>query len=147
MPTNILRKAAPAESKRRSSPRQPAARIARLEAGHVTIDLALQDTTTAELLWRVLPIFSIAETWGASLHFECPVRAGRERMARLNVQPGDVCYWSEDDRVMLGWGATPISRPGEIRLMRPCNVWARALSDPSILDVVTPGEKVTLARV
>ena len=120
--------------------------MAILTAGSVTLRLRLLPTTTAELIWRTLPIFSICETWGDSIHFECPVRAGRERTARLNVTPGDVCYWSEDDRVMLGWGPTPISRPNEIRLMRPCNIWAQVEGDPSALGAVTPGAKVSLKR-
>lgn len=81
---------------------------------------------TADLLWSALPLYSIVKTWANSIHFETPRKTGRERTARLNVEPGDVCYWTEDERVMLAWGATPISRPGEVRLMRPCNVWARA---------------------
>lgn len=148
MPTNILRK----KSTKKSAPSVGAGvpkgtRRASLKAGRTALELELLDTTTADLIWRIMPIYSIVETWGDSIHFECPVRAGRERTARLNVSPGDVCYWSEDDRVMLGWGPTPISRPNEIRLMRPCNIWARAVGDPSILDIVTPGEKVSLVRI
>lgn len=122
-------------------------RQAGLQAGRISLTLELLETTTAELVWRALPIYSIAETWGESIHFECPVRVGRERTARLNVQPGDVCFWSEDDRIMLGWGPTPISSPNEIRLMRPCNIWARVIGNPADLSAVTPGEKVALIRM
>ena len=149
MPTNVLRQAKKPAGK--SATQQAGAatagqRLARLAAGRVVLELELLPTVTAELIWRALPIYSIAETWGASLHFECPIRVGRERTARLNVQPGDVCFWSEDDRIMLGWGATPISRPNEIRLMRPCNIWARVRGSPADLNIVTPGEKVSLKR-
>ncbi len=148
MPTNYLRSSEkPTPADPRKSRKPIFERHALLKAGRSTLQLRLLDTVTADLIWRALPLYSIAETWGDSIHFECPVRAGRERTARLNVSPGDVCYWSEDDRVMLGWGPTPISRPNEIRLMRPCNIWARALGDPSALDVVTPGEKVSLLRL
>ena len=147
MPTNILRKSnkkpvQSAPASRASSPR----RIAQLTAGRAALQIELLPTLTADLLWRALPIYTICETWGDSIHFECPVRAGRERTARLNVSPGDVCYWSEDDRVMIGWGPTPISRPNEIRLMRPCNIWGRVVGDAAGLAVVTPGEKVSLVR-
>lgn len=148
MPTNILRKKSTKKSGPAAGTGVPkGTRRASLKAGRTALELELLDTTTADLIWRIMPIYSIVETWGDSIHFECPVRAGRERTARLNVSPGDVCYWSEDDRVMLGWGPTPISRPNEIRLMRPCNIWARAVGDPSILDIVTPGEKVSLVRI
>ena len=149
MPTNVLRKSnkqVGQAAARKAGAAAAGQRLARLKAGRVVLEVELLPTVTAELIWRALPIFSIAETWGASLHFECPIRAGRERTARLNVQPGDVCFWSEDDRIMLGWGATPISRPNEIRLMRPCNIWGRVHGDPADLSVVTPGEKVALKR-
>ena len=153
MPTNFLRTSSKTDRSRLQSAASDRSktpttdRRALLKAGRVTLELALLDTVTAALIWRALPLYSIGETWGDSIHFECPVRAGRERTARLNVQPGDVCYWSEDDRVMIGWGPTPISRPNEIRLMRPCNIWARVIDDVSDLSVVTPGEKVSLLRL
>ncbi len=149
MPTNLLRrkreKPAPAP---RPAPaaRGGAAGLVQLTVGRHQLVLRLLETRTADLVWQALPLFSIAETWGESIHFETPLRTGRERGARLNVRPGDVCFWSEDERVVLAWGPTPISRPDEIRLMRPCNVWAETLGDPLILSDVTPGEKVSLER-
>ena len=110
MPTNILRQRNTERgninraSRKAVSAVPQAARFASLRAGSVTLRLELLPTKTAELIWRALPIFSVCETWGACIHFECPIKAGRERTARLNVTPGDVCYWSEDDRVMLAWG-------------------------------------------
>lgn len=148
MPTNLLRTSNKAEKPAtRPGSKRSVKRLAQLTAGRVELRLQLLDTVTADLIWRALPLFSIAETWGDSIHFECPIRAGRERTARLNVSIGDVCYWSEDDRVMIGWGPTPISKPNEIRLMRPCNIWAKVSGDVSALDVVTPGEKVSLSRL
>ena len=100
--------------------------------------------TTADRIWSTLPIYSTAETWGQSLHFETPVETGRDRTARTLAQPGDICFWSEDDRILIAFGPTPISRPGEIRLPRPCNIWAKALDDVTPLKDVSPGEKVSV---
>ena len=72
------------------------------------------------------PLFAPAETWGESIHFEIPVETGRDRTARVNGLAGELYFWSEDDRVIFAFGPTPISRPNEMRLPRPCNVWARA---------------------
>jgi hypothetical protein len=57
---------------------------------------------------------------------------------------GDIFFWVEDDRVLIPFGTTPISRPGEIRLPRPCNVWAKAIDDVAPLKVVAAGEKVSM---
>jgi uncharacterized protein len=143
MPTNILRQ------KPRPLPAMGARvaavpRIALLEAAGFKIRIKLCDTLTAARIWAALPIHSTAETWGESIHFEVPVKTGRERNARLNVQLGDICFWSEDDRILIGFGPTPISMPEEIRLMRPCNIWAQALDDVRVLSGIKPGQKIAL---
>ncbi|MEM7777404.1 MAG: cyclophilin-like family protein, partial [Pseudomonadota bacterium] len=91
-------------------------------------------------------LFSIVETWGESIHFEIPVRAPRDRTARLNGRPEEAYYWADDERVVLCYGPTPISAPNEIRLMRPCNVWAAIEGDPAVLKGTVPGTKVSLTR-
>ena len=97
-------------------------------------------------LWAALPLFSTAETWGDSLHFETPIETGRERGARLSGKIGEIYFWADDDRVLIVFGPTPISRPDEIRLPRPCNVLARTSDDVRALKVVTPGEKVSIRQ-
>ena len=147
MPTNLIRhkldqRQQPAPTKRAPTPE----RVAVLQAGRVTVHIRLLQTRTADLIWRALPLHSIVETWGDSIHFDTPLKIGRERSAKLNVAIGDVCFWTEDERVVLAWGPTPISRPNEVRLMRPCNIWAEAIDDPSALAAVTPGEKAVLSQ-
>jgi hypothetical protein len=93
-----------------------------------------------------LPIFATAETWGEAIHFEVPVAYGRDRSAKINGAAGEIYYWSDDDRVIFAFGPTAISRPDEVRLPRPCNVWADALDDLSVFRGVTPGEKIILER-
>lgn len=46
--------------------------------------------------------------------------------------------------VLIAFGRTPISRPGEMRLPGPCNVWAKALDDVTPLKDVASGEKVSV---
>lgn len=149
MPTNLLR-----DSSRR--PRGNAARpplrdrdpcIARIVTDRVSIRLELLPTLTAQFIWMKLPLYTAAETWGDCLHFELPVDVGREQNARLNGVIGEVYYWAEDDRVVVPWGLTPLSRPGEIRLMQRCNVWALALDDVRQLDGLVGGARVGIERV
>jgi len=145
MPTNILRaRPKPAGSPDRGRAGDPGTRRILITAGRVQIRVVLRDTPTAERIWRALPLYTTAETWGDSVHFEVPVGTGRERGARLGVHAGEVCFWSEDHRVIIGFGRTPISRPGEIRLPSPCNLWADAIDDVAALKAVRPGEKVSM---
>jgi hypothetical protein len=150
MPTNILRSRAssirPRPAKRAAGAPGPKRRVL-IKAGRVAIRAELLDTETAERIWTALPLFSTAETWGNSVHFETPVETGRERGARANSEAGDICFWTEDDRIIIAFGPTPISRSGEIRLPRPCNIWAKAMDDVALLKTVAPGEKVSVTAV
>ena len=149
MPTNILRSRGNSiGAHRRNATRRPAQkRRVLIKAGRVAIRAELLDTETADRIWTALPLFSTAETWGNSIHFETPVETGRERGARANSQAGEICFWTEDDRIIIGFGPTPISTAGEIRLPRPCNVWANAMDDVTLLKTVVPGEKVSVTAV
>ena len=145
MPTNILRKAADARSPAgRSARTATEKRIALLTVGRAKVRIELADTATAQLVWQALPLHSTAETWGATIHFETPLEAGRDRTARINAAIGEIYFWTEDDRILVPFGPSPISRPNECRLPAPCNVFARALDDVKPLAKVTPGEKVSL---
>lgn len=145
MPTNILRHA----SQRRPAP----ARVVRepqrivLTAGKVTLELDLIASDTVARLVVALPLFSTAELWGDAVHFEVPVRTGRDRSARMNAVIGEVYFWAEEERLIVPWGATPISKAGECRLPAPCNVIGRVAGDVTTLDVVGVGEKVALKAV
>lgn len=145
MPTNILRKAA--DRKKPHGPLARAAsgpRVAVLTAGRVSVRIEFAPTPTADLVWQALPLHSTAETWGQSINFETPLECGRDRTAKLLASPGDIYFWVEQDRVVVPFGPTPISRPGECRLQSPANVIGHALDDVRALAAVTPGEKVSL---
>lgn len=126
---------------------KPADRCVEISAGKVKIRARLLDTPTADRVWRALPFHSTAKTWGEAIHFETHVESGREPTALTVVTPGDICFWVEDDRIIIVFGRTPISRPNEFRLPRPCNLWARALDDVRVLKAVRPGEKVSVTAV
>jgi len=125
-------------------PAKLAKRRVEISAGKAKIRAQLLDTATADRVWQALPLHSTAQTWGEAIHFETHVETGREPTARTVVEPGEICYWVEDDRIIIAFGRTPISRPGECRLPRPCNLWARALDDVRVLKAVRPGEKVSV---
>lgn len=145
MPTNILR----ADNRKPAAGKKPArrggqARIIVIRAGKVVIRARLLDTPTADRIWSQIPIYSSAEPWGQSIRFETTIETGRDANARQTVKAGDVVYWVEDDRVVIAWGPTPISKAGEIRMPSPVNIFARALDDVAALAAVGPGERVSV---
>lgn len=149
MPTNFLRRIGGVltGSKTRAPKRPDGPRWVLITAGRVSIRAELLETKTADRIWAQLPIYSTVETWGASIHFETPVETGRDTTAKAISTRGDICFWTEDDRVIIVYGPTPIAKAAELRLPKPCNVWAKTRDDVSLLRSVTPGEKVSMTVV
>ncbi len=148
MPTNPLkgqnRSVESASNTGRKRATKSADRRVEISVGKVKIRAQLLNTPTADRVWHALPLHSTVTTWGDAIHFETHVESGREHNARMLVEPGEICFWVEDDRIIIAFGRTPISRPNECRLPRPCNLWARALDDVRVLKAARPGEKVSV---
>jgi len=114
----------------------------RITAGRTTVEVALDDTPTAEALVEALPFESRAQTWGEELYFEAPVNANLEPGARQIVEPGTVCFWVQGAALALPYGPTPISTDGKPRLVTRCNLLGRIVGDARVLAAVRPGDKV-----
>jgi uncharacterized protein len=145
-PTNILRadNVKPKTVAKRPASKPGANRQIVIRAGKIVVRARLLDTPTADRIWAQLPLYSTAERWGEALHFETTIETGREGTATRNLAIGDIGYWTEDDRIIIGFGMTPLSKAGEIRMPSPVNVWARALDDVTALTIVRAGERVSV---
>jgi hypothetical protein len=64
--------------------------------------------------------------------------------ARAVVSKGEIAFWPDGDAITIGFGATPISKRGEIRFTSKCNVWAIAIDDVDQLKGVYAGEDITV---
>jgi hypothetical protein len=113
--------------------------------GSVMLDAELLQTPTAEAIWKSLPIEGEASRWGDEVYFEIPAAVGREEGARAVVEAGEIAYWPDGRAIAIGFGRTPISGPGEIRLASPCNIWAKAIGDVKRLGAVKAGTRVAVS--
>ena len=117
----------------------------KFEFGSVTLEADLLQTPTAEAIWSRLPIQGDALRWGEEVYFEIPVAVNREPDARAVVEAGEIPYWPDEHAIAIGFGRTPISAPGEIRLASPCNIWAKAIGDVKGLASVSAGTRVAVS--
>lgn len=142
MPTNLIQRLPKAPDRVAKKPGRGG--MIYLEAQGVRLELNLYPNETAVRIARALPLFGVGEPWGRCLHFEVPVLCGRERSARINGRLGEVYYWPGENRILVPYGPTPISRDNEIRLPQPCNPWATVHGNVAGLQTIKPGAKVAL---
>lgn len=119
----------------------------RLRFDPVTVDVTLRETPTADAVWNALPFETRVLTWGEEVYFSTPVSARREFDARDVVKAGEIAFWPDGDAIAIGFGETPISQPGEIRLASRCNIFADAEGDVHELRAVSAGNAVRVERV
>jgi hypothetical protein len=111
----------------------------------LTLEAEPLDTPTAAAIIAALPLEVRVQTWGDEVYFGIEVSVPREKNARALMQAGEIAYWPDGEAIAIGFGPTPISAPGEIRLASPCNIWARAIGDVKTLKPVRAGSRVKVA--
>lgn len=117
-----------------------------IQVGDLEIPCEVADTPTGAAVLAALPLEGRIMTWGEEIYFSIPVEMPAEPEARAVVEAGEIAYWPDGHAIAIGFGETPISGPGEIRLAAPCNIWAHAQADVTELITAEDGDTVTVAR-
>ena len=114
----------------------------KLTVGEVEVYGELNETQTAALIWKSLPIESRISTWGEEIYFSIPLQAELEESAQEVVELGDMGYWPPGNAFCVFFGPTPNSRGDEIRPASPVNVFGRVVGDPKALKGLKSGTAV-----
>ena len=113
----------------------------------MSVTAALNDSSTADLLWDALPLEAAANTWGDEIYFQIPVQAGEEDGASDVVGMGAVAYWPPGQALCLFFGRTPASRGDEIRAASAVNVMGAIDGDATVLKQVRSGTRVVVEKI
>jgi hypothetical protein len=118
----------------------------RIRAGGVQVIAELNDSRTADAIWKAMPLSVAASTWGDEIYFAIPVGL-QEENPRDVVSLGDLGYWPPGNAFCIFFGPTPVSKGEEILPASPVNIFGRVMGDPALLKKVRDGETVTVEQV
>jgi hypothetical protein len=117
----------------------------KITARNIQLFATLNNTRTAESIWKALPVKGFANLWGDEIYFSIPVilmlESGKE-----TVNLGDLGYWPEGNAFCIFFGPTPISKGAEIKPASAVTVVGKITGDATVLKNVTSGTKVVIEQ-
>jgi len=108
--------------------------------------IELNETSTADAVWVVLPFEAYVNVWGEEIYFEIPVKAKLEN-GRKTLEVGEVAFWPEGSALCLFFGRTPVSTGPEPVAISPVTPIGRIVSDVERLKEIGDRTLVRLDRV
>lgn len=111
----------------------------------VKMSAELNDSETAQKIWKALPIEGSVNTWGDEIYFSIPVNAGLEN-AKAVVSEGDLGYWPPGNAFCIFFGLTPASQGNEIKPASPVNIFGKIMGDPKVFKKVSSGAKIIIEK-
>jgi hypothetical protein len=109
------------------------------------VDASLNESETAQKIWKNLPIEGSVNTWGAEIYFSIPVNVGLEN-AKAVVSEGDLGYWPPGNAFCIFFGLTPASHGDEIRPASPVNIFGKIIGDPKAFKKVRSSAKIIVEK-
>jgi hypothetical protein len=116
-----------------------------VNAGSVKAKAEIDDSKTADAIWKALPINGTANLWGDEVYFEIPVDLKLENGKEI-VSAGDLGYWPSGNCFCIFFGPTPMSKGNEIRPASAVNVFGKVIGDAKIFKQVKEGKSIVIER-
>ena len=116
----------------------------KITAGDVEVEAQLNNSKTAKLIGKALPIKASAKRWGEEIYFSIGVEAELEKNSREVVEAGELGYWPSGSAFCMFFGLTPASRGNEIRAASAVNIIGKMKGNWSGLTNVPGGANVLI---
>jgi hypothetical protein len=104
----------------------------------IKMSAELNDSKTAQKIWKTLPIEGSVNTWGDEIYFSIPVNVGLEN-AKTVVSKGALGYWPPGNAFCIFFGLTPASQGDEIKPASPVNIFGKIIGDSTVFKKVRSG--------
>lgn len=104
----------------------------KITAAGVSAVAELNDSPTADAIWKALPIEATGSTWGDEIYFSIPVRLEEASDAKEVVNVGDLGYWPPGHAFCIFYGRTPASVGNEVRPASAVNVFGHIVGDATV---------------
>jgi len=114
----------------------------KIKSGNIFVEAKLNNTKTADAIYKALPIEGIVNLWGDEIYFSIPIILDLEEDAKEIVENGDLGYWPSGNAFCIFFGPTPVSKENEIRPASKVNVFGQIISDIKVLKNITAGSKI-----
>lgn len=118
----------------------------KIRAGSVEIEADLNESTTAEKVWDILPVRARANLWGDEIYFPIPLEAELQNPQEV-VEKGDLGYWGQGNTFCIFFGPTPISSGDEIRPASEVDVIGKISGNPEEFKKVKLNEEVIIEKL
>lgn len=112
---------------------------------HFKVDANLNDSETAQKIWKTLPIEGSVNSWGDEIYFSIPVNIGVENAEEV-VSEGDLGYWPPGSAFCIFFGLTPASQGDEIKPASPVNIFGKIIGDSEVFKKVSSGAKIIVEK-
>jgi hypothetical protein len=122
------------------------ARTVKITCGKIYLTAELDDSPTAQAIWKALPLRGRANRWGDEIYFTIPLELPAEKGARQDMEMGELGYWPQGPAFCIFFGPTPVSAGDKPRAYSPVNPFGRVLGDATALRAVADGEPVVVER-
>ena len=116
-----------------------------LETSSYNFEAELNNTLTAQEIVQHLPVQATISKWGDEIYFDLGFKACAEG-ATMDVNAGDVAYWSQGKCLCIFFGPTPASENQKPIPASPVVIVGKISADPENLKKISSGEKITVSK-
>ena len=114
-----------------------------LYRNQLELEVEIDCSELADLLWDNTPIEGVANLWGDEIYFETSLYSQSNSMQEV-VEIGDLAFWPPGQAICLFFGSTPMSTGDEIRPASPVNVFGKFIDNPKLLKTVKTGDSISI---